>query len=88
MSIGCIQDSEKKTISVYDELESFYEEFTLALESRDPDRLSQLYTDDAVFLSNGTSLIIGRERIGHLFQGPPPTKKTTFGVGEVLEDGD
>src|ERR1035441_420195 len=75
-------------VSVNDELESFYEEFALALETRDPERLSQLYTDDAVFLRNGAAPVIGNKEIGHLFQGPPPTSETTFQVGEVLEDGD
>lgn len=75
-------------MSVNEELESFYEEFALALETRDPDRLSQLYTDDAVFLSNGSVPVIGNEQIGTLFQGSSSTMKTTFEVGEVLEDGD
>lgn len=75
-------------MSVSDELESFYEEFALALETRDLDRLSHLYTEDAVFLSNGAAPVIGNEQIGQLFQGPPSTKKTTFEVGKVLEDGD
>ena len=75
-------------VSVKDELNSFYEDFALALEMRDRDRLSQLYTDEAVFLSNGNATVIGNEQIGLLFQGPPSTKKTTFEVGEVLEDGD
>lgn len=75
-------------MSVYDELESFYEEFALALETRNLVRLSHLYTDDAVFLRNGTVAVIGNERIGQLFQGTPSSNKTTFEVGEVLEDGD
>ena len=75
-------------MSVKDELESFYEYFALALETRDLERLSQLYTHDAVFLRNGTTPVIGRERIGQLFHGPPSTNRTTFEVGEVLEDGD
>lgn len=75
-------------MSVNEELELFYEEFAQALETRDLDRLSQLYTDDAVFLMNGSSPVIGSEQISQLFQGPPSTKKTTFEVGEVLEDGD
>ncbi len=75
-------------MSVKDELESFYEEFALALETRDLDRFTQLYTDDAVFLRNGAVPVIGNEQIGQLFQGPPSTKKTTFEVGEVLEDRD
>jgi ketosteroid isomerase-like protein len=75
-------------MSVKDELESFYEEFALALETRNLERITQLYTDDAVLLTNGTLPVIGNEQIGQLFQGPPSTKKTTFEVGEVLEDGD
>ena len=75
-------------MSVIDELKSFYEEFALALETRDLDRLSQLYTDDAVFLRNETAPVIGNDQIGQLFHGPPTSKKTTFEVGEVLEDGD
>ena len=75
-------------MSVVDELKSFYEEFAIALETRNLDRLSHLYTDDAVFLRNGSAPVIGSEQIGQLFQGPPSTKKTTFEVGEVLEDGD
>jgi ketosteroid isomerase-like protein len=75
-------------MSVNDELKSFYEEFALALDTRDLDRLSHLYTDDAVFLRNGSAPVIGSEQIGQLFQGPPSSKKTTFEVGEVLEDGD
>jgi ketosteroid isomerase-like protein len=75
-------------MSVNDELESFYEEFAVALETRDLDRLSQLYTDDAVYLRSGAAPVIGNEQIGQLFQGPPSTKKTTFEVGKVLEDGD
>lgn len=75
-------------MSVNDELESFYEEFARALETSDLDRLTNLYTDDAVFLRNGTAPVIGNEQIGQLFQGPPSTRKTTFEVGEVLEDGD
>jgi ketosteroid isomerase-like protein len=75
-------------MSVNDELKSFYEEFALALDSRDIDRLSHLYTDDAVFLRNGSAPVIGGKQIGQLFQGPASTKKTTFEIGEVLEDGD
>jgi len=75
-------------MSVKDELASFYECFALALESRDLDRLAQLYTDEAVFLRNGTAPVIGSAQIVQLFQGPPSTKKTTFEIGEVLEDGD
>jgi ketosteroid isomerase-like protein len=75
-------------VSVHDELAAFYEAFTRALESSDPDRMSQYYTDDAVFLRNGAAPVIGREQIGRLFHGPAATKKTTFEVGAVLEDGD
>jgi ketosteroid isomerase-like protein len=75
-------------LSINDELKTFYEEFALALETRDLHQLSQLYTDDAVFITNGAAPVIGNEQIGHLFQGPPTTKRTTFEVGEVLEDGD
>jgi ketosteroid isomerase-like protein len=87
-SISSMRDSWGIIMSADDELATFYEEFARALESRDPDRLSQFYTDDADFLSNGTAPVIGREQIGHLFQGPTATKKTTFEVGAVLEDGD
>jgi ketosteroid isomerase-like protein len=75
-------------MAVNDELKSFYEEFALALDTRDLVRISQLYTDDAVFLRNGSAPITGSEQIGQLFQGPPPTTKTTFEFGDVLEDGD
>jgi ketosteroid isomerase-like protein len=75
-------------MSVNDELESFYEVFSSVLETRDLDRLSQLYTDEAMFLASGTAPVIGNQQISDLFEGPLPTKKTTFEVGEVLEDGD
>jgi ketosteroid isomerase-like protein len=75
-------------MAVNDELKSFYEEFALALDTRDLVRISRLYTDDAVFLRNGSAPITGSEQIGQLFQGPPPTTKTTFEFGDVLEDGE
>jgi ketosteroid isomerase-like protein len=88
LSINSIEDIQEMFMSVKDELESFYEYFAIALETRNLDRLSQLYTDDAVFLRNGTTPVIGCDQIGQLFQGPPSTNRTTFEVGEVLEDGD
>jgi ketosteroid isomerase-like protein len=75
-------------MSAKDELQSFYEEFSSVLETRDLDRLCQLYTDEAMFLASGTAPVIGNRRISDLFEGPLPTEKTTFEVGEVLEDGD
>ena len=75
-------------MSVKDELDSFYEQFALALETRDLDRFTQFYTDDAVVLRNGSAPVIGNEQISQLFQVRSSTKKTTFEVGEVLEDGD
>ena len=75
-------------MSAIDDLELFYDEFASALETRDIDRLSRLYADEAAFLSSGAPTVIGNQQISHLFEGPPPTKKTTFEVGEILEDGD
>jgi ketosteroid isomerase-like protein len=53
-------------MSVNDELESFYEEFPIAFETRDLDRLCQLYTDEAIFLTSGTAPVIGNQRISDL----------------------
>jgi ketosteroid isomerase-like protein len=75
-------------MSANDDLESFYEEFSSALETRDLNRLCQLYTDEAMFLASGTAPVIGNRQISDLFDGPSPAKKTTFEVGEILEDGD
>lgn len=75
-------------MSVNDDLESFYKEFAMALQTQDVGRLCQLYTDDAVFLRSGAVPVIGNRQISDLFEGPSPTKKTTFEVGDVLEDGD
>ena len=75
-------------MSVNEDLESFYEEFSSALETRDVNRLCQLYTDEAMFLASGTAPVIGNQQISDLFEDPSSTDKATFEVGEVLEDGD
>ena len=62
-------------MSVNDELESFYEEYSSALETRDLDRLCELYTDEAMFLASGTAPVIGNQQISDLFEGPLPLRK-------------
>ena len=75
-------------MSIHEDLESFYEEFSSALETRDFNRLCPLYTDEAVYFASATAPVFGNQQISNLCEGPAPTKKITFEVGEVLEEGD
>ena len=74
-------------MTVTEALESFYGVFSSALGTRDFDRLSQLYTDEAIFLASGARPVIGNRRISDLLEGSAPTAETTFEVGEVPDDG-
>ena len=74
-------------MSVRDEIEAFNQEFAEALEGRDPDRVTQLYTEDAVFLSQGAATVSGRDEIRELLlRLPPAPDKITFEAGEIIED--
>jgi ketosteroid isomerase-like protein len=76
-------------MTIRDELAAFNEEFAVALEKRGPDRVSRLYTDDAVFLSQGAAMVRGRDEIRELLlRLPPAPERITFEIGEVIEDGD
>jgi ketosteroid isomerase-like protein len=76
-------------VTIRDELSVLNEQFADAFEDRDADRLAELYDDEAVFLSQGTATVVGRDQIREFFRGPrPSSERTVFEVGEVLEDGD
>lgn len=76
-------------MSIRDELDAFNDEFADALEARDPERVTHLYTEDAVFLSQGAATVAGRNEIRELLlRLPPAPEKITFEAGEVIEDGD
>jgi uncharacterized protein (TIGR02246 family) len=76
-------------MSVRDEIVAFNEEFADALDARDPDRVTQLYTEDAVFLSQEAATVFGRSEIRELLlRLPAAPEKITFEVGDVIEDGD
>jgi ketosteroid isomerase-like protein len=57
-------------VSIRDELASFNKEFAVTLAGNDVDRLADFYTEDAVFLSQGTLAVVGRMRILEMFRGP------------------
>ncbi len=76
-------------MTVHDEVVAFNEEFADALEQRDPDRVARLYTEDAVFLGQGSPTVHGRDEIRELLlRMPAAAEKITFETGEVVEDGD
>ena len=76
-------------MTIRDELSVLNEQFADAFEDRDVDRLAEFYDDDAVFLSQGTATVAGRDQIREFFRGfPPSSGRTVFEAGEVLEDGD
>ncbi len=76
-------------MSVRGELDAFNEEFADALEARDPERVTRMYAEDAVFLSQGAATVAGRDEIRDLLlRLPPAPERITFKAGEVIEDGD
>lgn len=76
-------------MDIREELAAFNEEFADALEQRDPDRVAQLYTEDAVFLGQGSPTVHGRDQIRELLlRMPAAPERITFETGEVIEDGD
>lgn len=80
---------EREVLSIRDELAAFNEEFADALEMRDPERVAQLYAEDAVFLSQGAATVAGRDEIRELLlRMPSAPERITFETGEVIEDGD
>jgi len=77
------------SMTVQDDVASFNEEFADGLARSDADRVSSLYTEDAVFLSQGAPPIRGRDEIRELFlRMPSSSEPITFDSREILEDGD
>jgi uncharacterized protein (TIGR02246 family) len=76
-------------MTIHEELASFNEEFADGLEKKDSERVANLYTEDAVFLSQGADAVHGRENIRELLlRMPSSPERITFETREVLEDGD
>lgn len=74
---------------IRDELATFNEEFANALERSNSDAVAAMYTEDAVFLSQGAPTVHGREEIRQLMQRMPSSpERITFETDEVMEDGD
>jgi uncharacterized protein (TIGR02246 family) len=76
-------------VAILEELASFNEEVADALEKNDSERVANLYTVDAVFLSQGANAVHGREEIRELMaRMPASAERITFQTRDVLEDGD
>jgi len=75
--------------STRDELNALNIEVAEALEKRNAVGLSEFYTNDAVFLTNGEPTVIGQDAIRRMFQElPPGDHRISFEAGEILEEGD
>lgn len=76
-------------MTILEELATFNEDFADALERNDSQRVANLYTEDAVFLSQGAQTVRGRDDIRELLlRMPSSPERITFETREVLEDGD
>jgi ketosteroid isomerase-like protein len=76
-------------MTVQEDVAAFNEEFAVGLAKNDAVRVSYLYTEDAVFLSQGAPPVRGRDEIRDLFlRMPSSSEPITFESREILEDGD
>jgi ketosteroid isomerase-like protein len=76
-------------MTILEELASFNKEFAVGLEQNDSERVADLYTKDAVFLSQGADTVHGQENIRELLlRMPSSPERISFETREVFEDGD
>jgi len=76
-------------VTIRDELSVLNEQFADAFEDRDVDPIGrQFYDDDAVFLSQGTATVAGRDQSVSSFGAFPPSSGRTVRGRRGARDGD
>jgi ketosteroid isomerase-like protein len=76
-------------VAIRDELAAFNQAFSEAHAAQDFDRIANLYSDEAVFVSSGQPLVRGRHAIASMLLEPPESGMVpiTFETGDVWESG-
>jgi len=76
-------------MALNEELAAFAEEFGAAASTGDGERLTNLYADDAIFMTHGLPVAAGRAELHAMFSDDPAPGSMSIEPGElVLDSGD
>jgi len=74
-------------MALKEELIEFAEKFGAAASTGDGETLTDLYTDDAVFMTHGLPVAAGREELHAMFSDDPAPGSMSIEPGELILDG-